>query len=411
MDMDLDFYTMDDLKLEGKTVLVRVDVNSPVDPRSGVILDDTRLKLHAETIKELSDKGAKTVLMAHQSRPGKADFTTLKQHAEALSEILGKQVEYVDDIFGSNAQNRISKLKKGEILLLENVRFYSEEVLKRDPELQAGTHLVEKLAPLADYYINDAFATSHRSQPSLVGFAFKMPSAAGRVMEKELRILYNAVYNAEKPCVYVLGGVKVDDSITIAENVLKKGSADYVLTTGLVANIFLWGAGIDIRPVNRNFIESKDYCDWVLKAKQLLKEFKGKILYPHDVAIPVDGERKEFSVKEIPNQSILDIGSDTITEYAKIIRSAGTIFANGPAGVFEEEGFSIGTEDILNTIASSSGFSIIGGGHLAASANHMGLDGINHISSGGGASISLLAGENLPVIKVLKQAKDRFKLG
>ena len=408
--MSLDIYTMDDLKVKDKTVLVRVDVNSPVDPKSGFLLDDTRIKLHAETIRELQNKGAKTVLLAHQSRPGKADFTTLKYHAEALSEILGKPVEYVDDIFGSNAKNRISQLQSGEVLVLENVRFYSEEVLKRDPKSQAETHLVEKLTPVVDYYINDAFAAAHRSQPSLVGFALELPSAAGRVMERELKILYNAVYNAERPRVYVLGGVKVDDSITITENLLKKGSADYILTTGLVANIFLWGAGINIKQVNKDFIKNKNYCDWVLKAKKLLKEFKGKILYPKDVAIPVDNKRKEFSVKKIPNKSIHDIGSDTINEYAKIIRGAGTIFANGPAGVFEEEGFSLGTEDILNAISSSSGLSIIGGGHLAAAANQMELTGIDHISSGGGASISLLAGDELPVVEVLKQAKSKFKL-
>jgi len=408
--MSLDIYTMDDLKVKDKTVLVRVDVNSPVDPKSGFLLDDTRIKLHAETIRELQNKGAKTVLLAHQSRPGKADFTTLKYHAEALSEILGKPVEYVDDIFGSNAKNRISQLQSGEVLVLENVRFYSEEVLKRDPKSQAETHLVEKLTPVVDYYINDAFAAAHRSQPSLVGFALELPSAAGRVMERELKILYNAVYNAERPRVYVLGGVKVDDSIAITENLLKKGSADYILTTGLVANIFLWGAGINIKQVNKDFIKNKNYCEWVLKAKKLLKEFKGKILYPKDVAIPVDNKRKEFSIKKIPNKSIYDIGSDTINEYAKIIRGAGTIFANGPAGVFEEDGFSLGTEDILNAIASSSGLSIIGGGHMAAAANQMGLTGIDHISSGGGASISLLAGDELPVVEVLKQAKSKFKL-
>jgi len=401
---------MDYLKVKDKTILVRVDVNSPVDPKSGFLLDDTRIKLHAETIRELQNKGAKTVLLAHQSRPGKADFTTLKYHAEALSEILGKPVEYVDDIFGSNAKNRISQLQSGEVLVLENVRFYSEEVLKRDPKSQAETHLVEKLTPVVDYYINYAFAAAHRSQPSLVGFALELPSAAGRVMERELKILYNAVYNAERPRVYVLGGVKVDDSIAITENLLKKGSADYILTTGLVANIFLWGAGINIKQVNKDFIKNKNYCEWVLKAKKLLKEFKGKILYPKDVAIPVDNKRKEFSVKKIPNKSIYDIGSDTINEYAKIIRGAGTIFANGPAGVFEEDGFSLGTEDILNAIASSSGLSIIGGGHMAAAANQMGLTGIDHISSGGGASISLLAGDELPVVEVLKQAKSKFKL-
>jgi phosphoglycerate kinase len=408
--MSLDFYTIDDLKIKDKAVLVRVDVNSPVDPNSGLLLDDTRIRLHAVTIKELSSKGAKTVVLAHQSRPGKDDFTTLKQHAEALSAILDKPVNYVDDIFGSNAREHISKLKSGDILLLENVRFYSEEILKRDPDLQAETHMVRKLSPMVDYYINDAFAAAHRSQPSLVGFAIKLPSAAGRVMERELKALYSAVNNVERPCVYVLGGVKVDDSITITENVLRSGSADYVLTTGLVANIFLWAAGIDIKMSNKEFIKNKDYCDCVKKCKSLLKEFDGKIIIPMDVAVSVANKRKEFSVKKIPDQPIYDIGTETIKEYAKIIRSARTLFANGPAGVFEQEGFSIGTEDILNAIASSSGFSIIGGGHLAAAANQMGLSGISHISSGGGASISLLAGEKLPAVEVLRQAKAIYKL-
>jgi len=408
--MSLDFYTIDDFKIEDKTVLVRVDVNSPVDPNNGLILDDTRIRLHAETIAELSRKGAKTVILAHQSRPGKIDFTTLKQHAEALSRILKKPVKYVDDIFGSNARGFISAMKRGEILLLENVRFYSEEVLKRDPELQAETHLVKKLSPLVDYFINDAFAAAHRSQPSLVGFALKLPSAAGRVMERELKAMYSATDNVERPCVYVLGGVKVDDSITVAENALKRGNADYILTTGLVANIFLWGAGKEIRKQNKEFIKNKDYCDWVKKSKKLLKEFKGKIIIPKDVAVSVDGKREEFSVEKIPNQPIHDIGTETIKEYAKIIREARTLFANGPAGVFEEEGFGIGTEDILNAIASSSGFSIIGGGHLAAAANQMGLSGISHISSGGGASINMLAGEKLPVVEVLRRAKSIYKI-
>lgn len=408
--MSLDYYTIDDLDVKDKTILVRVDVNSPVDPNSGLILDDTRIRLHADTIAELSNKGAKTVVLAHQSRPGKDDFTTLKQHAEVLSDLLGKPVKYVDDIFGSHARDFISELKVGEILLLENVRFYSEEILKRDPELQAETHMVRKLAPLADYFINDAFAAAHRSQPSLVGFALKLPSAAGRVMERELKALYSAVENVERPCVYVLGGVKVDDSINIAENVLGSRSADLILTTGLVANIFLWAAGVSIKKKNKELIKNKDYLSCVKKSKKLLKEFKDKIIIPKDVAVSVDNKREEFSVKNIPNQPIYDIGTETIKEYAGIIREARTLFANGPAGVFEQEGFSIGTEDILNAIASSEGFSIIGGGHLAAAANQMGLTGISHISSGGGASINLLAGERLPAVEVLKQARLVYKL-
>jgi len=408
--MSLPFYTIDDFNLEDKTVLVRVDINSPVDPSDGSILDDTRIKLHAETINEISKKGAKTVVLAHQSRPGKKDFTTLRQHAKALSNILNHHVNYIDDIFGSAAREKIKGMKKGDILLLENVRFYSEEILKRDPKEQAETHMVRKLSPLIDIFINDAFAAAHRSQPSLVGFAVKLPSGAGRIMEKELKSLYNAIDNAERPCVYVLGGVKVDDSIMVMENVLKNGSADYILTTGLVANIFLWSAGINIGKYNEDFIKNRGYCDFVEKGKQMLKEFDGKIKMPKDVAVCIDNTRVEYCNKKIPSEPIYDIGTDTITEYAKFIRDAKTIFANGPAGVFEQEGFSIGTEDILNAIASSNGNSIIGGGHLAAAANQMGLStGITHISSGGGASINLLAGEKLPVVEILQEVKSKGK--
>ena len=406
--MSLQFYTIDDFDMDNKTVLVRVDINSPVDPNTGSLLDDTRIKLHAGTIDEISKKGAKTVILAHQSRPGKKDFTTLHQHAEALSNILKTHVDYVDDIFGSNARKKIKEMKKGDILLLENVRFYSEEILKRDPKEQAETHMVQKLTPVTDYFINDAFAAAHRSQPSLVGFALTLPSGAGRVMEIELNSLYNAMNNAEKPCVYVLGGVKVDDSIMVMENVLRNGSADYILTTGLVANIFLWASGTNIGKYNEEFIKDRNYCDFVKKGKQMLKEFKGQIKMPIDVAVCVDDKREEYSIKNIPNKPIFDIGTETITEYARCIRDAKTIFANGPAGVFEKEGFNIGTEDILNAIASSKGNSIIGGGHLAAAASHMGLSsGITHISSGGGASINLLAGEKLPVVEVLQEVRSK----
>jgi phosphoglycerate kinase len=408
--MSLDLYTLDDLNVKGKTVLLRVDINSPVDPVTGMILDDTRIRLHTETIAELADKGAKTVLLAHQSRPGKKDFTTLQQHSEVLKDLLERPVKYVDDIFGSHARDTISSMGNGDILLLENVRFYSEEVLKREPPQQAETHMVKLLYPLADYFVNDAFAAAHRSQPSLVGFTFKMPSAAGRVMERELRALYNAVSNVEKPCVYVLGGVKADDSIMIIENALEAGNADYVLTTGLVANIFLLGGKVKIRKLNREFIKKKGYCDYVKKAKNLCKKFKGQIMAPKDVAVSINGKRVEFPVNKIPNKLICDIGTETTTEYARIIRNARTIFANGPAGVFEKEGFNLGTEDILNAIASSPGFSIVGGGHLAAAANLMGLTGISHISSGGGASISMMAGERLPAVEVLRESALKHPL-
>ncbi|MBZ9570028.1 phosphoglycerate kinase [Methanobrevibacter sp. TMH8] len=408
--MAIEFNTIDDFNLEGKTVLVRVDINSPVDPNSGTILDDTRMKLHSETLKELSEKGAKVVVLAHQSRPGKKDFTTLEQHSNVLSKNLGIDVKYVDSIFSHEAKKSIKSLKNHEILLLENVRFFSEESIKKSADEQSKSLLPRNLAPLVDIFVNDAFAAAHRSQPSLVGFAPLVPSAAGRLMEKELKIIQNALDNVKKPCVFVLGGMKADDSIDVMENVLKNGTADYVLTSGLVANIVLLASGIDIGKINKKFIKDRDYCYLVKKSKKLLKKFGSKIVYPKDVAIENGNkEREDISIENIPNFPIFDIGIESIKEYAKIIRSAKTIFANGPAGVFEDPKFAMGTEDLLNAIASSDGFSIIGGGHIAAATMAMGFeDDVSHVSSGGGACINLLSGKKLAAVEALKESAKKM---
>ena len=404
--MSGEFNTIDDFDVEDKTVLVRVDINSPVDPGDGIILDDTRLKLHAQTIKELSKKGAKVVLLAHQSRPGKKDFTTLSQHAEALSDLLNLRVKYIDSLFSNSAKEAIKDLKPHEILLLENVRFFSEETLSRSPEEQSKTLLVRQLSPLIDYYVNDAFAAAHRSQASLVGFTVNTPSAAGRVMEKELTVIQNALDNVEHPCVFLLGGMKPDDSIDVMENVLSNGTADSILTTGIVGNIVLWAAGVDIGQVNRDFIASRGYEDMVEKAKELIEKFGDKVKYPLDGACEIDGERVDIDVDELPNEAIFDIGVKTIAYYAKEIRDAKYIFANGPAGVFEDPKFAMGTEDLINAMAKSEGFSLIGGGHIAAATAGLGLeDQMSHLSSGGGACISMLAGKKLAAVEALKNSK------
>jgi len=407
--MSIKYNTIDDFDIEGKTVLVRIDINAPVDPHSGEILDDTRMKLHSETIKELSDKGGKVVILAHQSRPGKKDFTTLEQHSNVMAKNLNLEVKYIDSIFSSDAINSIKELDNHDILLLENVRFFSEESFNKSPQEQANTILVEKLSPFIDIFVNDAFAAAHRSQPSLVGFTATTPSAAGRIMEKELKIVQNALDNVEKPCVFILGGMKADDSIDVMENVLKNNTADYVLTTGLVANIVLFASGADIGIPNKELIKQKGYCDMVEKSKKLLKEFPSQIVYPVDVAIEnKDNEREDVAIDSIPDFPIFDIGVETIKKYAKLIRNAKTIFANGPAGVFENPKFAMGTEDILNAIASSEGFSIIGGGHIAAATVSMGFeDDVNHISSGGGACINLLAGKKLVAVEALKNSAKK----
>ena len=402
----VDFNTIDDFDIEDKTVLVRIDINSPVDPSSGIILDDTRLKLHAQTVKELSNKGAKVVLLAHQSRPGKKDFTTLSQHAQALSDILNLRVKYTDSLFSNAAKEAIKSLKPHEILLLENARFFSEESLSRTPEEQSKTLLVRHLSPLIDYFVNDAFAAAHRSHASLVGFTVDTPSAAGRVMEKELTVIQDALDNVEHPCVFLLGGMKPEDSIDVMENVLSNGTADSILTTGIVGNIVLWAAGVDIGQVNKDFIASRGYGDMVEKAKELIDRFGDKVKYPIDVACDIDGQRVDIDFKEIPNKSIFDIGVKTISYYAKEIRDAKYIFANGPAGVFEDPKFSMGTEDLINAMATSKGFTLIGGGHIAAATAGLGLEEhMSHLSSGGGACISMLAGKKLAAVEALKNSK------
>ena len=405
--MAKEFKTIDDFDVEDKTVLVRIDINSPVDPSSGIILDDTRLKLHAQTVKELSSKGAKVVLLAHQSRPGKKDFSTLAQHADALSGILNLRVKYIDSLFSNAAKEAIKALKPHEILLLENARFYSEETLSRTPLEQSKTHLVTQLSPLIDYFVNDAFAAAHRSQPSLVGFTVNTPSAAGRVMEKELTVIQDALDNVEHPCVFLLGGMKPDDSIDVMENVLSNGTADSVLTTGIVGNIVLWASGADIGEVNKQFIIAKGYEDMVARSEELIERFGDKVKYPIDVACQINGNRVDIDSSEIPNESIFDIGEKTIALYAKEIRNAKYIFANGPAGVFEDPQFAMGTEDLINAMANSDGFTLIGGGHIAAATAGLGLgEYMSHLSSGGGACISMLAGKELAAVEALKNSKD-----
>jgi len=411
------FLTIDDLDFKGKRVALRVDINSPIDVSSYRILEDTRIRACKDTIEELSSQGAKVVILAHQSRPGKKDFTPLHSHAERLSQVLGRDVEYVDDLFGSHALSTIGRMGEGDIVLLENVRFYSEEVMKdwdswdnSTPERQGKTFMIKKLYPYFDYFINDAFAAAHRAQPSLVGLAYYMPAVAGRIMEREIKVLSKILEDPDKPSIYVLGGAKADDSIEVIKNVLKNNSADKVLTTGIVANIFLIAKGYDLGP-NRDIILDMGYAHLIEVARDLLDSYRGRIEVPVDVALNIDGERREVKLKrgERINYPIHDIGSETIEYYDSIIREGRTVVANGPAGVFENKNFLKGTEGILKSIVRSKGFKVIGGGHLSAAASIVGVaDRIDHISTGGGACIQFLAGKKLPVIEVLKKSYRKY---
>ncbi|MFQ6081668.1 MAG: phosphoglycerate kinase [Candidatus Bathyarchaeia archaeon] len=399
--------TIDDFDFKGKTVLVRVDFNSAVDPETKKILDDTRIRVHAETtIKELVQKGAKTVILAHQGRPGEPDFIPLKQHAEILGKILGKPVKYVDDVFGEKARKAIAELKSGEVLVLENVRTYPNERKKGTPEEHAKSEFVQKLAPLADVFVNDAFAAAHRAHVSIVGFTAVLPSVAGRIMERELKALSKVLEAPEKPCVYILGGAKADDSLEISRYVLKNNIADHILTGGVVGHLFLAAKGLDLGKPNMELLEKRELMGLVPGIQELMDAYPGKIETPTDLAIEVEGKRKEITVQELPtNRPVYDIGTKTVKKYRDIIRGAKSIVISGPVGVFENEEFMLGTRELFKAIATSEAFSLVGGGHTVAAVRELGLaDKMSYVSTAGGALIEFLMGKRLAGVVALEKA-------
>jgi phosphoglycerate kinase len=404
------FLTLDDVKVKDKVVLVRVDFNSAIDPKTHKILEDARIRAHAETtIKELFEKGAKVVILAHQGRKGDPDFIPLNQHAEILGKILKKPVKYVYDLYGEKAKNAIKSLKSGEILVLENVRTFAGETKDGTPEEHAKTELVRNLAPLADVFVNDAFAAAHRAHVSMVGFTAVLPSVAGRIMERELKSLGKVLENPEKPCIFILGGAKADDSLEISKYVLDKEIANYVLTGGVVGQVFLAAKGVDLGKPNMDYLEKKELMSFLPGIKALIQKYPDRIKTPLDMAVEVKVKRKEISVDELPTEyPTYDIGAKTVDDYAKIIRKAKSIVISGPMGVYENKEFSFGTKKILEEIANSKAFSLAGGGHTISAIQEFGLTKkISYISTAGGALIEFLMGKKLPGVVALEKAAAR----
>ncbi len=389
--------TLDDLDAEGKALGVRVDINSPIDGDG--LADDARIRAHVDTIEELCRRGGRVALLAHQGRPGGDDFSDLSTHAERLDELLEAPVGYCDATFTAAARERVADLDDGEVVLLENTRFYSEEYMSFDPAEAAETYLVEKLVPALDAYVNDAFAASHRRQPSIVGFPKVLPSYAGRVMERELDVLGN-ISESPEPRVYVLGGAKVDDSIEVARSVLERGLADSVLTAGIVGNAFLLADGVSLGAASAAVVNERRH-DAVKGAGDLLDDFSHRIYMPRDVAIERNGERVELDLEDLPAENpAMDIGARTLAAYADILEDAGTAILNGPAGVYEDDRFELGTRE-LYTAATRSEMSIVGGGDTAAALRRLGVGGFDHVSTGGGAALNMLTGGSLIGVDVL----------
>ena len=410
--------TIDEFDLSGKTVLCRVDMNQPVDRETDTLKSTQRIEACAPTVKELADKGAKVVLMAHQGSDIEyQNYYCTRPHAKVLSELIGKEVKWIDDVCGPAAREAIAGLDDGEILLLDNVRFCAEEQtlfemkLNLSHEEQAQTQVVTKLAPLADLYVNDAFAASHRDQPTLCGFEQVLPSAMGRLFEREYVVISELMESPERPCVFVLGGSKISDAFIMMETVLEKGSADTVLTGGLVGNILLHAIGNAIGKNSVDFIYAKNYEDYIPKAKALYEKYAGRIVLPEDLAGVTDGVRNEYTLDEVPEDlSAIDIGSKTIANYEKIIKEAKTVFVNGPMGVFEEAPSEAGTKAVFKALADTEAYTVVGGGDsVTASRKYEVADKLGYVCTGGGALIRFLTGEELPVVKALRHAASVFK--
>ncbi len=403
--------TLDDVIVEGKKVLVRVDINSPVNPQTGELLDISRIVEHSTTIKELVKRRAAVVVISHQGRPLDQDFVSLGSHAKVLSNLLGVNVGFVDDVIGPEARRFIEKLEPGEVLLLENTRILAEDNIEASPEVHTRSYIVSKLAPYFSYFINDAFATCHRSQASIVGFPLRLPSVAGRVLEKELRALNKIVELNERPKIFVLGGAKLDDTIKVIKHVVESGIADEVLTTGLVAVLFLIAKGVRV---------PKDVEAKVLSkvSKELFNEARELISRSKSIKTPIDFVVEDKGAIGVSHASMLrgtpkDIGPSTIEYYTNKLHKAKVTVMRGPAGVIEDPRFRVGTDSLVKATLESNAYTVFGGGHFVAMVSSLpeGIRSrIGHVSTAGGALLYFLAGERLPGLEALVRSNEIFKI-
>jgi phosphoglycerate kinase len=405
-----DFYTLGDFNFKDKAVLLRVDVNCPLDKDTLEILNDSRIRRVVPTVRELIGKRAKLVIIAHQGRKGKWDYTSLEQHAERLSKNLNAPVKYVDDVMGDAAKKAIKALKPGEVLMLGNVREIDFESVEAGIEEHADSDLVRALAPFFDYYVCDAFGAAHRSQCSLVGFEARLPSASGRLMMKEIFALRAIFDEPRRPSVFILGGAKFGDIPMMIDHVLGTDTADTVILTGLAGNAFLYARGVDLGEASLAILRDELTPENVSAAVDVMNRYGQRILLPVDVAVERDGRRVCINIGDLPTaEPALDIGDESAEKFRKVILSSRTSFMSGPAGMIEKDDFAIGTHVLMKAMVDSKGQSVIGGGHTGGAADKFDLsDGFSYTSTGGGALESFLMGQPLPVVEALKYSRAKF---
>ena len=405
--MQFQYLTLEDFDVRDKAVLLRLDINAPLDPSNNQLLDDGRIKAAKPTLDALTE--ARVAILSHQSRPGWVDFTSMREHAAALQRVCSQRVTFIDDVMGPAARQAVNDVRKGEVLVLDNVRFCAEEMLEDKGEKLAKTNLVTRLAPLFDLYVNDAFATAHRAHASLVGFPQVLPALAGKLMEKELSAIERLMVNPAHSSTYLLGGAKVEDKVPVIENILATGQADHVLVGGNVAKVFL--KAVDTRLGGSDEDDLGDITDEVLKANRILSKYRRRVILPSDFGTLEDGKRTDTTIEGLSRAGkALDIGPKTMKRFMEIINESKTVVAAGPMGVFEEDGFETGTRAVLESMAGANAFTVVGGGHMAGYAGILGIsDQLSHVSTAGGAMLSMLAGEELPAITALVAAAKRRK--
>ncbi len=413
----LKFRSMKELDVSGKRVLVRIDINSPLDPKTNKIANTNRISKSAPTIEWLVLHGAKVAVIAHQ---GDTDdyhnLITMEEHSHILSFALNRPVSYVDDVCGPTAQDAVRNLKEGEIVLLGNLRYLAEEVsvfekvVPLEPHQMLSCYLVRSLAPLFDFYVNDAFSAAHRKSPSMVAFQQVLPSAAGLLFFDEVQALSQVLLSPAHPCVFVLGGSRIGDAFGMMQSVLETKTADTILACGITGQIFLLASGVSLGEKTMDFLGKKSLLKYVDEAKTYLERFPEKIRMPLDLAyLDPSGMRKEETITNtMPNYSYGDIGKKTIALYAEYLEHAKTVFVNGPAGIYEQKEFQEGTETLWQTIASSEAYSVVGGGDsVNAATKFTELSMWSYVCTAGGAMVQFLAGKKLPLIEAMEKGASQ----
>lgn len=396
----MDKMTVRDIEVKGKRVLVRVDFNVPLEEKTGDITDDSRIRAALPTIKYLLKQGAKVILMSHLGRPkGKAvSGLSLAPVACHLSRILGKPVDMATDCIGPKVEKLVAKLKSGETLLLENLRFHAEE--------EAGdATFARALASLGDVFVNDAFGAAHRPHASIVGIAKYLPAVAGFLLEKEVDNLGHLLAKPARPFAALLGGAKISDKVSMLANIMRK--VDFLLIGGGMAATFLKAKAYE---VGQSLVET-EMLDTATKLMAGAKKSGTNLLLPKDVVVATElineAKIEVVPVRNIPpEKKIVDIGPKTISTFSQTLRKCQTIFWNGPVGIYEIPKFAKGTQEMAELLASLKATTVIGGGSTADIVSEMRLsEKMTFISTGGGASLEFLSGETLPGVTALQDKK------